>query len=126
MSLFFELNYLFSLRLIDEETYDDETDEGTLKNIDLLSAFNDSTSDDVSSLVTDITEDNTLVDEQSSAIAIEDSLIAAEEMQSAVMLYNDGFPPGQETIIENSKFQIRFFKQHRQKYTFQTQIQNFI
>ena len=58
----------------------------------------------MSSLVTDITEDNTLVDEQSSAIAIEDSLIAAEEMQSAVMLYNDGFPPGQETIIENSKF----------------------
>ena len=118
MSLFFELNYLFSLRLIDEETYDDETDEGTLKNIDLLSAFNDSTSDDVSSLVTDITEDNTLVDEQSSAIAIEDSLIAAEEMQSAVMLYNDGFPPGQETIIENSKFQKYFFLKNGKKLSY--------
>jgi hypothetical protein len=86
--------------IIDEEAFDnDETDEGTLKNIDLLSAFNDSTSDDVSSLVTDNTEDNTLVDEQSSAIG--DSLIASEEMQSAVMLYNDSFPTGQETIIEN-------------------------
>ena len=89
--------------VVTPEAFDnDETDEGTLKNIDLLSAFNDSTSDDVSSLVTDITEDNTLVDEQSSAI--EDSLIASEEMQSAVMLYNDSFPTGQETIIENGKF----------------------
>ena len=67
----------------------------------------------MSSLVTDITEENTLVDEQS--IAIEDSLIAAEEMQSAVMLYNDGFPPGQETIIENSKFHKSFFSEKCKK-----------
>jgi len=81
--------------IIDEEA--DETDEGTLKNIDLLSAFNDnSTSDDVTSLITD--EDNTLVDEPS---AMEDSLIASEELQSALMLYNDSFPVGQETVIEN-------------------------
>ena len=80
---------------IDEEA--DETDEGTLKNIDLLSAFNDlSTSDDITSLITD--EDNTLVDEPS---AMEDSLIASEELQSALMLYNDSFPVGQETVIEN-------------------------
>lgn len=69
----------------------------TLKNIDLLSAFNDlSTSDDITSLITD--EDNTLVDEPS---AMEDSLIASEELQSALMLYNDSFPVGQETVIEN-------------------------
>jgi len=81
--------------IIDEEA--DETDEGTLKNIDLLSAFNElSTSDDVTSLITD--EDNTLVDEPS---AMEDSLIASEELQSALMLYNDSFPVGQETVIEN-------------------------
>ena len=70
-----------------------------MKNIDLLSAFNDlSTSDDVTSLITD--EDNTLVDEPS---AMEDSLIASEELQSALMLYNDSFPVGQETVIENGK-----------------------
>ena len=87
---------------IDEEA--DETDEGTLKNIDLLSAFNDlSTSDDVTSLITD--EDNTLVDEPS---AMEDSLIASEELQSALMLYNDSFPVGQETVIENGKKYIPF------------------
>ena len=85
--------------IMDEEAFD-ETDEGTLKNIDLLSAFNDSTSDDVSSLVTD-DETTTLVDQQS---AIEDSLIASDELQSALMLYNDGFPAGQETIIENGKY----------------------
>ena len=82
--------------------------KGTLKNIDLLSAFNDSTSDDVSSLITD-EQDTTLVDEPS---AIEDSLIASEELQSALMLYNDSFPPGQETVIENGMciFLISFIK----------------
>ena len=76
-----------------------------MKNIDLLSAFNDlSTSDDVTSLITD--EDNTLVDEPS---AMEDSLIASEELQSALMLYNDSFPVGQETVIENGKKSIPFY-----------------
>jgi hypothetical protein len=62
-----------------------------------------STSDDVTSLITD--EDNTLVDEPS---AMEDSLIASEELQSALMLYNDSFPVGQETVIENGKKYIPF------------------
>ena len=80
--------------IIDEEA--DEDDEGTLKNVDLLSAFND-TSEDVTSLVTD--DENTLVDS-----AIEDSLIPSDELQSAIMLYNDGFPTGQETLLENGTF----------------------
>ena len=85
--------------IIDEEIEEnggEENDEGTLKNIDLISAFNDSTSDDVSSLMTD--DETTL-----HASAIDDSLISSEELQSAIMLYNDRFPSGQETVVENGK-----------------------
>ena len=70
----------------------------------LINYTNLSTSDDVTSLITD--EDNTLVDEPS---AMEDSLIASEELQSALMLYNDSFPVGQETVIENGKKYIPFY-----------------
>ena len=40
---------------------------------------------------------------------MEDSLIASEELQSALMLYNDSFPVGQETVIENGKKYIPFY-----------------
>lgn len=86
--------------IADEELNDVFDDEGTLKNVDLSAFKNDadlsSTCDDVTSLETD--DDRTLVDS-----AIEDSMIAQDEFQSALMLYNDGFPPGQETTVENGK-----------------------
>jgi hypothetical protein len=85
---------------------DFDDDQGTLKNVD-LSAFNcDETTDEVTSLVTDPSGDestNTLV--QSCAIDVsnilEYSQIAKDDLQSAIMLYNDGFPTGQETILHN-------------------------
>ena len=91
---------------------DFDDDQGTLKNVD-LSAFNcDETTDEVTSLVTDPSGDestNTLV--QSCAIDVsnilEYSQIAKDDLQSAIMLYNDGFPTGQETILHNGK--ILFF-----------------
>ena len=87
---------------------DFDDDQGTLKNVD-LSAFNcDETTDEVTSLVTDPSGDestNTLV--QSCAIDVsnilEYSQIAKDDLQSAIMLYNDGFPTGQETIQHNGK-----------------------
>ena len=97
---------------------DFDDDQGTLKNVD-LSAFNcDETTDEVTSLVTDPSGDestNTLV--QSCAIDVsnilEYSQIAKDDLQSAIMLYNDGFPTGQETILHNGK--ILFFFTSNQK-----------
>ena len=81
--------------IVDEEVSEDFDDEGTLKNVDLLSAFCETT-DEVSSLITD--DESTLVQS-----AIEDSQMASDEVQSAIMLYNDGFPSGQETVLSNGK-----------------------
>lgn len=85
--------------IIDEEIEDLselDADDGTLKNIDLL---NLDTEEDVTSLETDPDE---------STLMPEDSLISSNELQSAVMLYNDGFPSGQETTIENGKIQSEY------------------
>ena len=82
--------------IIDEELYSQDEDEGTLKNVDLL-ALDGSTVDEVTSLVDD-SESTTLVPS-----LIDSSLIAADDMASALMLYNDGFPSGQETLFENGK-----------------------
>ena len=93
--------------IVDEEISEDfDDDQGTLKNVDLLSAFNCETTDEVTSLVTD-GDESTLV--QSCAIdnILEYSQIAKDDLQSAIMLYNDGFPTGQETILHNGK--ILFF-----------------
>ena len=87
--------------IVDEEVSEDFDDEGTLKNIDLFSAFCETT-DEVTSLVTD--DESTLVQS-----AMEDSLIAPDELQSAIMLYNDGFPSGQETFLDHGK-QYKIFK----------------
>ena len=84
--------------MIDEELpFDPDEDEGTLKNIDLL-ALDGSTADEVTSLVTD--DEDTLVNQSN---AIDHSLVAADEMASALMLYNDGFPSGQETILDSGE-----------------------
>lgn len=86
--------------IIDEEGFlqnEEDDEEGTLKSVDLLAAFTDSTADDVSSLKTD---DETLVQD----VILDESLVASDELQSAIMLYNDGFPAGQETILENGKY----------------------
>ena len=96
--------------IVDEEISEDFDldDQGTLKNVDLLSAFNCETTDEVTSLVTDAGDESlTLV--QSCAIdnILEYSQIAKDDLQSAIMLYNDGFPTGQETILHNGK--ILFF-----------------
>ena len=93
--------------IVDEEISEDFDldDQGTLKNVDLLSAFNCETTDEVTSLVTDAGDESlTLV--QSCAIdnILEYSQIAKDDLQSAIMLYNDGFPTGQETILHNGKF----------------------
>ena len=82
--------------IIDEEELlsSQDEDEGTLKNIDLL-ALDGSTVDEVTSLVDD--SEATLVQ------SIDTSLIAPDDMASALMLYNDGFPTGQETMVENGK-----------------------
>ena len=91
--------------IVDEEISegDFDDDQGTLKNVD-LSAFNCETTDEVTSLITD-GDESTLV--QSCAIdsnIFEYSQIAKDDLQSAIMLYNDGFPTGQETILHNGKF----------------------
>ena len=84
--------------IIDEEELlsSQDEDEGTLKNIDLL-ALDGSTIDEVTSLVDD--SEATLVQS-----IMDTSLIAPDDMTSALMLYNDGFPTGQETMVENGKF----------------------
>ena len=47
-----------------------------------------------------------VTDDESTLVqsAIEDSQIAKDELQSAIMLYNDGFPCGQETFLENGMY----------------------
>ena len=88
--------------IIDEEELlsSQDEDEGTLKNIDLL-ALDGSTVDEVTSLVDD--SEATLVQ------SIDTSLIAPDDMASALMLYNDGFPTGQETMVENGKLYFMIF-----------------
>jgi Ras association domain-containing protein 1 len=90
--------------IMDEEASDDMDDEeGTLKGLDmdlLVASMNNTDLDDLeaASSLTEAPEDTTLVeiDEEE-----EDSqIIPPEQLQSAIMLYNDGFPPGQETFFE--------------------------